>query len=175
MTIAIRHATEDDFPELRLLVKFLDDELKVQGARSCADAVIGGISYALRSDQAIVVADATPGGVVGFVAWAWVPGVPDGSVLGFGTYVRPAWRQAGVSEAMRDEAARYYAGRGRQRVEGSVARGNRSGLRSALAAGFRVTGYIVEKELDHEEVERREEVGREERRQGLRPEELLSH
>jgi len=97
-----------------------------------------------------LVAEPEGYGVVGYTLWCDLENPLGldyrGRILyGLGTYVRPGWRQQGVSAALRDEAEKEGARLGFIKVVGVAY--HDVGLRSVLARGYRAAGVHVEKVL----------------------------
>lgn len=172
----VRLATEEDFPRLKALAKWLDDEHLESGEPSVLDKVVGGMAHMLREGQPLVVASDLKGDLIGFCAWAQLPNNLDGELSGLGTYVRPSHRGKRVSAYMRAVATAQWWARGARSVMGMVTAGNHAGLESVLKLGFRTIGWVVRMDLEKNDERLRQGIeGRQGRqgRQELRVEELL--
>lgn len=170
----VRVATEEDWPAIKKMVRWLDSENVKHRQKSVETDIVAGLLHAYRTDQEIIVAEGPTGELVGFCAWVVLPRFSETDAMGLGTWVHPSFQRSGIGRHMRQLAARKLEARGVRSVVGVAAAGNEAGLRSVLEDGFLITGYVVKKELRHEgrqEGIEREQVGQ---RQGDGPEELLT-
>jgi hypothetical protein len=169
----LRLATEEDWPSLRKMVRWLDRENLEHGQDSVEKEILAGMLHAFSTNQEIVVAEGDGGTLHGFCAWVQLP-MTGCDAMGLGTYVWPErLRREGIGRAMRQMAERRLVARGVRAVVGVAAVGNDAGLKSCTEDGFVVTGHVVKKEFrdeGHQEVDGDE--GRE--RQGSRTEDLLT-
>ena len=169
----IRIATEEDWPSLRKMVRWLDRENLEHGQDSVEKEILAGMIHAFATKQEIVVAEGDGGTLHGFCAWVQLP-MTGKDAMGLGTYVWPErLRRGGTGRAMREMAERLLVARGVQSVVGVAAAGNDAGLKSCTTDGFRVTGYVVKKEFRHEgHEEKQQREGQQ--REGSRPEVVLN-
>ena len=171
----IRVATEEDWPSLRKMVRWLDAENVKHRQQSVEADITAGLLHAFHTDQEIVVAEGDGGELVGFCAWVVIPKLSGKDAMGLGTWVHPSFLRSGIGRNMRQLAQRKLEARGVKSVVGVAAAGNEAGLQSCLADGFQISGYVVRKEFrheGHEEGKQREEHGQ---REGSRPEVVLTH
>lgn len=145
--IEIRRATDDDWVDIMMLYQGANDEIDATFGRGANMALIAdGVKYALQNDDAVFLAE-DDGKVVGVVAWTHTPLCKPAQCVGFGTFVRPRYRRQGVSKMLREAASAWCVSKGYASVEGIAAVTNVAGLRSVLADGFTIVGYLVEKKL----------------------------
>jgi hypothetical protein len=145
--VRIRLALTDDLDSLRELVAKASEELhETFDTPRMDDLIMVGITHGIRSGEAVVVAEQM-GEIIGYCAWVHLPGLPPGVVEGLGTYVLPMARKDYVSHDMRVYATDHARRMGYQYVRGEVALNNEAGLKSALANGFEISGYVIRKEL----------------------------
>jgi len=176
--LIIRAATEEDWPSLQKMVKFLDAENVEHRQQSVEREIIAGMLHAFATGQEIVVAETDGGELVGFCAWVSIPQLSDRDAMGLGTWVSPRFQRSGMGRSMRELAQRHLEVRGVTSVVGVAAAGNEAGLRSCTNDGFVITGYVVRKDFRHEATNAGAQEGQlsdSERRQSDRPEVLLTH
>lgn len=143
----IRLAEVGDLGAIRELVEQASAELEeAYGTPRMDDLMMAGIVHGVREREAVVVAEQM-GDIIGFCAWVHLPGLPPEVVEGLGTYVVPMARKDYVSHDMRVYATDHARRLGYQYVRGEVALNNDAGLKSALANGFEISGYVIRKEL----------------------------
>jgi acetyltransferase (GNAT) family protein len=110
--------------------------------------LVMGLQAAARGEPCLFAA-LDSGEPMGYTEWLDL-GNPlgldySGRILyGLGTYVKPRFRQMKLSHQLRDQAEMMAADLGFKKVVGVAY--HDVGLQSALARGFRVTGFHVEKE-----------------------------
>lgn len=144
MNVVIRLANPSDGEKLWALAEKYIEEQVALGNPDQRKVLAMGIQYGVRRGEAIVVAEKEGGELVGFVAWAALPNVADGEVVGMGTYVAPEFRRQMLSVEMREFAKDYCRERGGKFVSGAVFGENEAGLRAAKRTGAKVRGYLVE-------------------------------
>jgi len=145
--VTIRLATSDDLPTLAKLVHWASEEMaKNFASPRLEEQIFGLIKYGIEQGEAVVVAEQF-GDLIGWCAWVHIPTLPKGHVEGLGTWVHKPYRREHVARDMRKLAAEHCRLLGHLYVCGNVAEGNEAGLKSAERDGFRVTGYLVRKEL----------------------------
>jgi L-amino acid N-acyltransferase YncA len=149
--IEIRPATREDWVEILSLYQQANDEIEAEHGRGVSMALlVNGVEHALNNyDAAYVAWDTQPLGAVpvGVVVWTHTPLCKEGVAVGFGTYVKPAFRRQGVASMLRDCAAEHCRQKGYRTIEGIAGVTNVAGLRSAISDGFNIVGYLVEKKL----------------------------
>jgi GNAT superfamily N-acetyltransferase len=145
--LIVRKATWADEDVLAELYRAANTELGSKyGRGESIQLVFDVLRYALQNDDAVFLAF-DGDWAVGAVAWTHTPLARDGVAVGVGTFVRPEYRRSDVSRKLRQAASDYCKEKGYTSVEGVVAEGNVAGLQSALDNGFKVVGYLVEKQL----------------------------
>lgn len=144
----IRPATTDDLAAIAELLDTASRELAERhGVAVQDDLILGIITIGIRHGEAVYVAESDQR-LVGYVAWVGgLPGVPKGTVLGAGTYVRPEFRRMGISAELRDVALRHCREMGYARVRGEAAASNVAGIESCEKLGFRTVALLMEVEL----------------------------
>lgn len=143
----IRLADASDIGAIQELVQQASAELAENfDAPRLDDLIMAGIVHGVREREAVVVAEQFDE-LIGFCAWVHLPGTPADGVEGLGTYVVPQARKDYVSHDLRVYATDHARRLGYKYVTGTLALDNEAGLKSALANGFTVAGYLVRKEL----------------------------
>lgn len=142
----IRLATPDDFPKLwELCVKFMEGQVAL-GAPDQRRSLAFAIHYGVQNYEAVFVAELGDE-LVGFVCWVGVPMAADGEVLGLGTYVDPMYREAGLSNELREAAKKHCRTKGYRFVSGAVLTDNVPGNQAAASSGGEVIGYMLRWDL----------------------------
>jgi len=147
--VVIRLATQEDWPGIKRLMRFAVAELRERfGVPDQTDMLTAVVAFGMEHNEAVYVAEATNGEVVGYVAWVGgVPGVAPGVVLGAGTYVLPSQRGHGISSDLRDAATKHCRDLGYSVVRGDAHVDNVAGIKSCERQGFKVAAYVMEKAL----------------------------
>lgn len=142
----VRPASEEDWPRIKVLVGWCEKEL----ADLCqqpfgGEVLLAAISRVVGTGVGCWVVEDDDQVVQGYICWSLV----GDTVHGLGTYLVPSLRGKRYSDELRQVASEYWATHGGKRVQGVVREENKAGWFSVERVGFKVVGYLVEKELSH--------------------------
>jgi GNAT superfamily N-acetyltransferase len=136
----IRRANIVDLPAVLSMANDLTAMHVAEGLVDNGAALRAAITAGIRH---VFVAD-DGGELVGFVAW-----IPTfiGEACGYGTYVKPTHRRAGLSDALRDAAKVNLVANGVKVVTGAVALFNEPAIEAVKKQGFKPVAMLVQLDL----------------------------
>lgn len=144
----LRLANNDDWPALvKLVGHFWDEQEQKFGLPRLEHGTLQMLRYGIETRQAVAVAVADSGEIIGWAARVMAPGLPRGLAVGVGRWVFEPYRRERVGHDLCRFADEQAVLAGATALTGEVALENEAARNAALKDGWEVVGYSIRKPL----------------------------